>query len=85
MRLASRAATRFTYVSTASATTRPANLATRNCARPTGFDSTASAVPVRISRASEAEALSTAPNSPASSITASVLFLTSLGSSPNAK
>ena len=85
MRLASSTAIRFTYVSIVSAITKPAYLATRNCARPTGLDSTARAVPVRISRASEAEALNTAPSKPASSITASVLFLTSLGSSPNAK
>ena len=46
---------------------------------------TASAVPERNSRASEAEALKTAPARPESSITASVLFFTSFGSSPKAK
>ena len=35
--------------------------------------------------ASELDALSTAPNNPDKSITANTLFLTSLGSSPNAK
>ena len=76
---------RFTYASTVNAAASPAYFASKNCARPTGLDSTASAVPVRISRASDADALNTAPNSPDSSITASALFSTSFGSSPNAK
>ena len=54
-----------------SAAARPANFASKNCARPTGLDRTASAVPLRISRASDADALNTAPNRPDSSITAS--------------
>jgi hypothetical protein len=49
------------------------------------LDSTASAVPLWISRASDADALSTAPNNPVNSITASALVLTSFISSPNAK
>ena len=85
MRLASSTPTRFTYVSTVSAAARPANLASRNCARPTGLDNTASAVPLRISRASDDDALNTAPNSPESSMTARTEFCTSFGSSPNAK
>ena len=50
-----------------------------------GLDKTARAVPERISRASEAEAFNTALNNPANNVTASTEFLTSLGSSPNAK
>ena len=68
-----------------SADASPANLASKNCARPTGLDKTASAVPLRISRASDDDALNTAPNKPDSSITASVELSTSFGSSPNAK
>ena len=54
-------------------------------ARPTGLESTARAVPERISRASDADELSTALSNPARSITASAEFFTSFGSSPNAK
>ena len=50
-----------------------------------GLESTAKAVPERISRASEAEALNTALNNPANNVTASTEFFTSLGSSPKAK
>ena len=85
MRLASSTPMRLTYDNTVSAAASPAYLARKNCARPTGLDRTASAVPARISRASDADALNTAPSSPDSSITAKVLFSTSLDSSPNAK
>ena len=56
-----------------------------NRARPTGLDSTASAVPVRISRATDDEEQSTAPNRPVTSVTASVLVLTIWMSSPKPK
>jgi len=85
MRLAISTPIMFTYVKTVSAAASPAYLASRNCARPTGLDSTASAVPLRISRASDVDALNTAPSRPDNSITASVLFWISFGSSPKAK
>ncbi len=85
MRLAINTPIMFTYVKTVSAAASPANLASRNCARPTGLDKTASAVPLRISRASDDDALKTAPNRPDNSITARTEFSTSFGSSPNAK
>ena len=83
--MASRAAIQLTRLSKARATARPAYLASRNWPRLTGLASTASAVPLRISRATEADALMTAPNNPAISVTASALILTSFGSSPNPK
>ena len=76
MRLASRQATRFAYTSSVSAPDSPTYLPRMNRTRPTGLDNTASAVPLRISRATDDEALSTAPNKPVTSITASVLVLT---------
>ena len=63
----------------------PKYFARTNCARLIGFDNTANAVPERISRASEADALNTALNNPANNVTARTEFFTSLGSSPNAK
>ena len=76
MRLASRQATKFADNNSVSAPETPTYLPRMNRARPTGLDNTASAVPLRISRATDDEALSTAPNKPVSSITASVLVLT---------
>ena len=49
------------------------------------MDKTTKAVPDRISRASDDEALRTAPNNPESSMTARTEFSTSFGSSPKAK
>ena len=63
----------------------PAYLASRKVIRPTGLASTVSAVPMRISWATLADAHSTEASSPESNVTASVLSFTSLGSSPNPK
>ena len=60
-------------------------MASQKLRPPTGLDNTASAVPLRISRASEAEALNTAPNNPASSITASSAVLHQLRLVPKGK
>jgi hypothetical protein len=60
-------------------------LPSRKVRRLTGFDSTVSAVPERISRASEAEALITAASRPERSITARAESFTIFGSSPKPK
>ena len=57
----------------------------RKVQRPTGLESTVSAVPERISWATLDDAHNTAPNSPDRSIRARDMSFTSLGSSPNPK
>jgi molybdopterin synthase catalytic subunit len=68
-----------------SAPARPTYLPIMNWKRPTGLAITASAVPVRISCATEADAAITDPNNPVRNVTASTLSFTIFGSSPKPK
>src|ERR1051325_2716857 len=85
MRLTNSALTKFTNVINVIAAASPIYLPITNCTRPTGFAKTASAVPVRISCATDAEALKAAPSSPERNVTASTESFTILGSSPKPK